>query len=272
MNRFTSNGCVRCGIAAAALLTAVALLGSCGGSSESPPPAPQAPTFVVKGSPSRVQTAGWQPRLVERLLAAISPRPAQAQVMTAGSPTSLKLRLYALYLSPNPDCSAPLIVADYGTSPREVDMYTDPTLFEATPPNGTYPCLIIKFSDLIRMTPDAAAAAAFPGRCTAGVETTTDIYRAPSTDNRDPSGAPIVARGSRTAPVEDITYFFATTDVAAARGRPGGPGPNQTAPLAAPMVVPGRTTLYVDFTNGVLGGNELGVTYCVVEQGQIGFR
>lgn len=272
MNGFTSNEGVRRGIPVGALVSAVALLAACGGGSDSPPPAPPAPTFVVKGSASKTQTADWQQRLVERLLAAIAPRAAQAQAATAGSPTSLKARLFALYLSRNADCSAPFVVSDYGTSPREVDLYTSPTLFEAIPPDGTYPCVIFKLSDQLRMTPDAAAAAAFPGRCVAGVETTTDTYRAPDTDLRDLTGTPIVARGSRAAPVEDIAYFFATTNVAAATGRPGGPSPNQTGQLASPMIVPGQTTLYLDFTNGVLGGVEMGVTYCVAEEGQIGFR
>lgn len=106
----------------------------------------------------------------------------------------------------------------------------------------------------------------------AGVETTTDVYRAPDTDFRDLAGAAIPARGTRAVPVADIVYFFATTHGAAATGRAGGPSATQVLPLATPMIVPGQTTLYVDATNGMLGDVEDGVSYCVAEAGKIGFR
>lgn len=229
-----------------------------------------APTLVVKGSASAVATvsASWW----QRLLALAGLGAVHADVTTAGSPTVLKMRFHALRLSANADCSAPYLTVQVFDPPREFDLVAAPTLFEGSPPPGTYRCIVFEADDHLAVVPDAVAQAAFPGRCRAGVEHVTDLYRSGDPPFRDLAGATIAARGSRGAPVVDRVHFFATTDPAAAQARSGGPAATQTLPLTSALVVPGRTTLYVDATDGLLGDTEDGVDYCVVEAGRMGFR
>lgn len=257
---------------AIALATLSLTLTACGGGSDAPPP-PAGPTFVVKGSTSRTATA-FAPTWRERLVAWLAPRPAQAQSTpaTAGSPTFMQMRFHALLITPNADCSGPYTTVQTHTPPREVDLVTNPSLFEGSPPAGTYRCVIFEADDVMVIRPDAAAQTAFPERCIVGRTYETDLYRAPDNDYRRPDGAPISAAGTRAAPSSQRVFFFATTDRAAATARTGGPSINQTLPLASPLVVPTQTTLYVDATNGLLGGVEDGVGYCVVESVVIGFR
>ena len=252
----------------AATLAGTLVLASCGES-----PTANAPKLVIIGSASQtaVESATRQTELPS-WIAWFAPRVAHAQGPTSGSPTALKMSFYTLYLSTNADCTSPVLARDYGSTPTEVNLYTNPTLFSADPPNGTYNCVIFKATDLIKITPDAAAGAAWPGRCATGVEATTDLYRAPDTDFRDLAGATVAARGTRGAPVADVVYFFATTNPAALASRVGAPSVNQTVPLTAPLVVPGRMTLYVDATNGLLGALDGTTPYCAMENGTMGFR
>ncbi len=248
-------------------------LAACGGGDSSPPPAP-ASTLVVTGSASRTSTAA-APSWRDRWLAWLAPRPAQAQSSppaTAGSPTSMVMRFHALSISANADCSGPYTTVQSFDPPREVDLVTNPTLFEGSPPAGTYRCVIFEADDVLAIRPDAAAQTAFPGRCVVGNTYETDLYRAPDTDFRRPDGTSITAVGTRAAPGRQRVFFFATTDRTAATSRAGGPSPNQTVTLASPLVVPTQTTLYLDATNGLLGDVEGGVPFCVVENGEMGFR
>lgn len=41
--------------------------------------------------------------------------------VSQGSPTSVKIKVYAAYISPNADCTEAVEVADYGATPREFD-------------------------------------------------------------------------------------------------------------------------------------------------------
>jgi len=265
----------RIGARRAALVPALAVLtlalAACGGGSDVPPPA-AGPTLVIKGSASRTATAA-APAWRERLLAWLAPRPAYAEpTPTAGSPTLMQMRFHALLISANADCSGPYTTVQTYDPPREFDLVTNPTLFEGSPPAGTYRCVIFEADDILAIRPDAAAQAAFPGRCVAGTTHQTDLYRAPDNDYRRPDGTVINAAGTRAAPGRQRVFFFASTDRAAATARMGGPSIHQTVPMASPLVVPAQTTLFLDATNGVHGGVEGGVSFCVVERGTFGFR
>lgn len=267
----TTSSCrMRAALFAAAVGLGVSLTG-CGGSDDAPPPPPPGPSLVVKGSASRTATAA-APAWHERLLAWLAPRSAQAQAVTAGSPTSMVLRFYSLQISANADCSGPYTTVQTFDPPRDFDLVTNPTLFEGSPAAGTYRCMIFEVDDILRIRADAAAQAAFPGRCAAGSTHSTDLYRAPANDFRRPDGSVITAAGTRAAPIAQRVFMFATTDRAAANARAGGPSSNQSVPLSRPLIVPTQTTLYWDVTNGLLGGVEDGVSFCVVEAGELGFR
>jgi hypothetical protein len=177
-----------------------------------------------------------------------------------------------VWVSPNADCSGPYTLVQRHDGGREFDLVSSPTLFSGDPPAGTYRCLVFEADDRLVVRPDSAAVAAFPGRCVENTDSITDLYRAPDDDYRTHTGESIVARGSRAAPVTDRVFFFAAQDVDAATGRMNGPSPHQTVPLSSPLVVPGRTTLYLDATNGLWGDEEDGTPFCVVESGELGFR
>lgn len=236
-----------------------------------PSPVTPTPTLVVKGSASKTQTAA-APSFGSRMLAWVLPRSAHAQTSPAGSPTSMRMKFHALLISPNADCSGPYTEVQRYATVREFDLATNPTLFEGSPPAGTYRCIIFETDDSLGVIPDAAAQAAFPGKCAVGTLYTNDLYRAPDRDFKTQTGALIVARGSRTSPVVDRIYLFASRDPAAANARTGGPSDNQTLMLKTDLIVPGATTLYFDATGGIVGGTDSGAPYCVVERVEIGVR
>ena len=83
--------------------------------------------------------------------------------------SSLKLQVYSVMLSTSAQCTSPVTVFSSATA-TEVDFLTAPTLGSGNPPDGTYQCVIIKMSDLIKFTPSATA-----GLCTAGTQDTADV-------------------------------------------------------------------------------------------------
>lgn len=235
-------------------ITLAAMLSACGGDDD-------APALTVVGSMSSVKTARTQP-WYERMLVALVPA-ARAQVVGGGA-TALKMRFYTLYASPNADCTSPILVADHGAAAIERDLADGPVLFEGSPPAGTYRCLIVKASDLQKITPDDAAPTP---PCMHGVEFTRDLYREPDTDFQDLAGHPITAHGTDAAPIDDTVYFFASTDIAAVPSA----SPNQTLLMSGPLVVPGRTTFYLDPSGGVTSNGST-PPYCAVENAHMGFR
>ncbi len=76
------------------------------------------------------------------------------------SPTSIKLKIYKFAVSESPNCSSPITVVDNGSSPVLVDFKGNPNLGTGTLGSGTYPCVIIEFSDRIEVTSAAG------GSCT----------------------------------------------------------------------------------------------------------
>lgn len=244
------------------------------GCSAGDPAAPAERTLVITVSASRTalmpQQSWW--RSVRELFA---PRTLHAYLQpTAGSPTVLRQRFFAVHVGASADCTGLIEVARF-PSGLMLDLVEEPTLIEADLDEDTYRCVVFELEDQLSIIPDAVAEAAFPGRCTAGVESVTDLHRADDDDDlyRDLSGTPIPGRGSRASPVADRIFLFASTSPMAATSRSNGPTANQTVQLGGALTVPGQTTFYVDATDGVLGDVDTdGTPYCVVEAGALGFR
>ncbi len=189
-----------------------------------------------------------------------------------GSPSTMTMKIYEAYVSLNTDCSSPILVSNFGASGADISVGVQ-NLISANPAAGTYRCLILKMSDNLRFTPNAAAIAAFPGVCTAAVAGSTfDIYRTDSGDNglwKNLDGTAITATGSGATAGDNTVYIFATTTPSAVTGGSLHVHTNQTVTLTAPLVVPGQTTFYVDFANGVTGSGGI----CKIEGGTgMGFR
>jgi hypothetical protein len=112
----------------------------------------------------------------------------QAQAVPLDA-SALRLKIYKFAVSSSPNCSNPVTVVDNGTTPDYVDFKDQPTLGSGSVANGTYPCVIIEFSDNIKVTPSATGA-----QCDSLVETTQDVCRDYNQDSdNDPTTNPTQA-------------------------------------------------------------------------------
>jgi hypothetical protein len=170
-----------------------------------------------------------------------------------GDPASLSIGVYALYISPNTDCSSPILVQDYGTTAVVKDFVGNPVLFTGSPEAGGYPCVAIKMSDVIHMVPATTFA-----DCVAGMDYAGDIYRDGETDWKDVDLNPIIGTGTDSIPQDDHVTIFMTRDTLAAMAR--GISTNQLIPLGSDLVVPGQSTFYWNGQGSVVSeGGRCGV-------------
>ena len=201
-------------------------------------------TLTIKGSasapPSVTVVAG------NRLASA------SAADYATGDPSSLTVGMYALYISQNADCSAPILVEDHGTTVQPKDFVGNPVLFSGSPANGSYKCLMIRMSDVLHFTP----ATTF-GSCTAGQTYFGDIYRDGENDWKDKDGATIVGHGTDESPVDDHVTIFITRDPSAVMAR--GVSEHQIIPLDGDLVVPGHTTFYWNGQGSVIDYGSCGI-------------
>lgn len=91
---------------------------------------------------------------------------------------SLKLKVYKFAVSTSSLCTNLVTVIDNGSSPTEVDFVGSVNLGSGTVTDGTYPCVVIEFSDNIKYTPSSNSTA---GNCSTSTEYTSDVCRASST-------------------------------------------------------------------------------------------
>jgi hypothetical protein len=228
-----------------ASLLVLALLACGGSSSTGPDPDPTTGELIVRASGSATATL-TQPAL----------RPVDA--------ASFEVGFVEMRISANADCSAPYQTVFTGSTPNRVDVLTNPQIARTTGlTRGTYPCVALRVSDILRYAP-----ATTEGACVSGVVTNHDFFRAGNepVPFRDLAGAVIPARGARGAPVEDLVWVFISTNEAAVQAR--GYADNQIVLLSSPLVVPGTTTFYWDLS-GALGPQS---GFCETVGGSIGFR
>ena len=155
--------------------------------------------------------------------------------------SSLKLQVYSVMLSTSPLCTSPVTVFS-SPAATEVDFLATPTLGSGNPPDGTYHCVIIKMSDLIKFTPSTTA-----GLCSASVQYTADVCRTDNigtTQAPDGVGAASACMGTDAAPVSDAVYLYLTTNASAGSGGNTFMPPTSTSStnglnLTAPLVIAG---------------------------------
>lgn len=173
--------------------------------------------------------------------------------MQFGSAASLTMKLYALYVSANADCSSPVLVQDLGANGATKDFMTNPALFSGNPAAGTYQCVMFKMSDVLTMSPSTSF-----GGCVAGTQYAGDIYREGENDWVDENGATIVGTGTDEAPLDSHVTIFITRNPAAAMAR--GISEHQVVELQANLVVPAQSTFRMDASNAVAtDGTQCGV-------------
>jgi len=102
--------------------------------------------------------------------------------------SQLKLKVYKLAVSTEPNCSNPTTVLS-NSNPSYEDFKGNPTLGSGSLADGTYPCVIIEFSDNIKITPDSTV-----GLCDSTVEQTQDVCQPRDmngdSDTNDPGETP----------------------------------------------------------------------------------
>lgn len=217
-------------LARAAFVAAGLFLAACNA-----PIAPSASTLTIHGAASAPPPSS--PLLAPRH------QSADPNVLT-GSPSSITIRMYGLWISAHADCSAPVLVQTYGDAGQDKDFMQHPVLFAGEPAAGTYQCVMFRMSDVLHMKP----ATSF-GACVAGTDYAGDIYRDGESDWKDVNLNPVVGHGTDAAPVDDHVTIFFTRDTAAALAR--GISTNQIVRLESDLIVPAQSTFFMDATNAV---------------------
>jgi len=117
--------------------------------------------------------------------------------------SSLKLQVYSVMLSTSPQCTAPVTVFSSST-PTEVDFLVAPTLGSGNPPDGSYPCVIIKMQDTIKFKPSSNDGIS----CVGGTEYTTDVCQTGESSLAPDSVATPTLCASGAS---DVVYLYLTT-------------------------------------------------------------
>jgi len=160
-------------------------------------------------------------------------------------PASLVMNVYTAWISPSQDCSSPLLVFDSGGAPKPFDMLKAPTLGGGNPPDGTYPCLILKMSSVVTVVP-----ATTEGSCIAGQAFSHSICRADNGGVTTPIVAgnfvtdkACVGAGTDDPPTDNKVFLYLSTGSTLVKGsafqRPT--IPTNGIMLGAPFVVNGAS-------------------------------
>lgn len=193
------------------------------------------------------------------------------QVGGTGSLSALNVTVYAVYLSPNADCTGATLVQDYGAEPLSTNFADNPELFSGTPEEGTYECVILAMDDVMTFSVDEDAAAANPICGDTTTEHEMDIYR---TDDSsiwyDVNGNTITPHGTSFEPEADVVYIFASTDTDAIAETTA--SIHQVVSMDNALAVPGTSTFVIDFTNKVTTEENDGSEYCSVNPGTFSFE
>ncbi|HET6282163.1 MAG TPA: hypothetical protein VFH73_14445 [Polyangia bacterium] len=183
-----------------------------------------------------------------------------------GDPASVKVKVYGVYASTSPQCTNPINVFLKSTGDY-VDLLKNPDLGGGDLPDGTYECVIIKMSDVIRHTPKVT-----DSTCVAGTEYSGEVCRAGGdggmATNLDGSTITCTGDGTSTGAGDDTVFMFMTTDPSAsttgsrAFELPLAAGDGKGIKLGAPLVISSTTKakFVVDATGGVVpGGGDCGI-------------
>jgi len=173
-------------------------------------------------------------------------------------PSAFSMKFYEARISPRADCGGGFVRIFQDSSPSYQDMLAGPTLGTGSVPNGTYRCVALKASDVIRYTPSVTTSG---GNCIGGTPYSKNIARGEVTTG--PDGDSIT-----TVDGEDPVWLYLST---------GGVDtntcfePSQACRLSAPMVInaQGGGLFVTDARNGI---EDLGPGDCSLENVQFSFR
>ncbi|PIS10077.1 MAG: hypothetical protein COT73_11280 [Bdellovibrio sp. CG10_big_fil_rev_8_21_14_0_10_47_8] len=88
----------------------------------------------------------------------------------AADPQYLKIKVYKMAVSTSPLCTNLVTIIDNGSSPTYTDVLVNPTLGSGSVADGTYPCVVIEFSDTLQFASDTTT-----GSCTASTNVSMSV-------------------------------------------------------------------------------------------------
>lgn len=123
-------------------------------------------------------------------------------------PTNLRLKVYKLAVSTSALCTNLTTVINE-SAPSYMDFLDNPTLGSGLLTDGTYPCVVIEFSDQVKYTPDETSDG---GNCNSAVEETLDVCS---------SGTSVLVDGTTTtctAGDDRVAMYLSTTSTSTGGG------------------------------------------------------
>ena len=180
----------------------------------------------------------------------------------AGDPSSLKLKVYSVYASLSAQCTSPIQIYNNAAG-SFVDLLVQPYLGGGDLADGTYNCIIIKMSSIIKHTPLTTDTT-----CVAGTEYTGGVCNVGDQATDLANGViGCMGNGTNAGSVDNTVYMYLTTDALASTGNkafvhPMAPGDGNGIKLNAPLVVSATTKakFVVNATGKVVpGGGECGI-------------
>ncbi len=249
------------------MIASLVILGCGGGGSSTSAPPSTTGTWTVTGAPT-VSGAFSVPTLYTAQAATIM-----------GTPTSVKMKPIKIFLAENADCTNPVLVQDKTGSAVYEDIVGKPTLFSSTTVTpGTYHCMIVKMTDILKFTPDSTAEIDSSNVCMAGQEYSFDIFKTESPVAENwydlETNSTIPGDGTPGTPVEQTVFLYVTTDQAAAMAANNLIHLHQTGPLGSPLVITAgaetKSAMVVDVANSMSVLQDTQVVpptnYCWLEQ------
>ena len=178
----------------------------------------------------------------------------------AVSPSSLMMTIHKVAVSTSPLCTSLITILDNDATGNAIDrnFLSNPTLGSGNIENGTYPCVVIEFSDSLTFVPESTT-----GSCTGGVSSSINVCR---------SGYFSKLIDGTTVNCSDTTDHIAMYLSTASASNGAGDSANAFEPptsagdssdsahglrLQSPLVVSGdsRGTFVADATNKIDGSN-----------------
>jgi hypothetical protein len=180
-----------------------------------------------------------------------------ASAANTGDASQVNMKLYKVWVSRHADCTdATLVYSE--NSPTVQNMINNPTLGTGSVSDGTYPCVVLKMSDLIIGKPSYTSDS---GHCTPSTSISIDVFRADngSGNSTCPDGTSVPGTGTNSAGIEDRPCLYMSTS-----GSDLNTGwvPTSPFPLSGALVVAGdRTGTFVADFRGKIedAGGECGI-------------
>ena len=120
---------------------------------------------VVEISPYKVRDK------MKKIISAVVALSISGSVLSAPLNASrLRLKVYKMAVSTSPGCTDLTTVIDNGNTPSYIDFKANPNLGSGNLADGIYPCVVIEFSDNIKVTPATTV-----GYCDSTFENTQDV-------------------------------------------------------------------------------------------------